>query len=237
MALTRTLAQLRDSVERTAGISAFVGTGKRHSTASVNDLINRGLGALQRVTAVVNPEFRPVASDEITFDGAATEYALASNCRSVISVEYTDDNGGKTWLTPFEMHERAALTTPTTRDNSVRAHHYRVLGTNIEFLPRPPDGHTALYWYATTANQLSADADTVDVYDRLDDYVVWWAAREIAMDREDYDRHDRLTQKIAALESDIQVIARQRDISHPSRIVNLSHADRFGRTPRRGWGY
>jgi hypothetical protein len=75
------------------------------------------------------------------------------------------------------------------------------------------------------------------VYDRLDDYVIWWAAREIAMDREDWERHDRLSAKIGSLEADIQVIARQRDISHPSRIVNLSHADRFGRTPRRGWGY
>lgn len=234
MALTRTLAQLRDSVRRTANVMAF---SDRHPDASINDLINRGIGALHRLTAIVNPEFRPLGSTTVTFDGSATEYALPANCRTVISVEYTDDNDAKTWMTPYELHERASLTTPSVEDSSTRAHHYRVLGTNIEFLPRPPSGHTALVWYATTAPQLSSDAQTVDVFDRLDDYVIWWAAREIAMDRDDWDRHDRLSAKIASLEADIQVLAHHRDRSHPARVVDLNHADRFGRTPRRGWGY
>ncbi len=228
MALTRTLAQLRDSVERTAGISAFVGAGKRHTEDSINDLVNRGLGALQRITAIVDPEFRPIASTDITTDGAATEYSLPSNCRSVISVHYEDD-GECTWMLPFEIWERPTLADSLTTTNASRAYAYKVIGSNIEFLPLPPEDHTITVWYATTANQLSSDGQTVDVFDRLDDYVIWWAAREVAMDREDWERHDRLTDKIARMEQDIQVLARSRDLSHPARVVDVREANRYGR--------
>lgn len=228
MPLTRTLAQIRDSVQRTAGISAFVGNGKRHSTDSVNDLINRGFGALTRVTAVIDPEFRPISSTEIETDGDATEYALPANLRSVLAVYYTAD-GESTWLIPYELHERPRLVDTTTTANSSRAQHYRVLGTNIELLPLADEGHTALLWYATTAIQLTADGQSADVYDRLDDYVIWWAAREIAMDREDWERHDRLTAKIAGMEEQIQILARSRDLSAPARIVDVREANRYGR--------
>lgn len=228
MPLTRTLAQIRDSVQRTAGISAFVGTGKRHSEASVNDLINRGFGALQRKTAVIDPEFRPIASDEIETDGDNTLYGLPSNCRSVLAVHYTAD-GQSTWLIPYEMHERPALVDSLTTASSTMAQHYRVLGTNIELLPLADEGHTALVWYATTAIQLASDASTADVYDRLDDYVIWWAAREICKDREDWERHDRLTADLKDLEADIAILARSRDLSHPARVVDVRQANRYGR--------
>jgi hypothetical protein len=229
MPLTRTLAQIRDSVQRTAGISAFVGSGKRHSEASVNDLINRGFGALQRATAIIDPEFRPIESTTITTDGDASEYPLPSDCRSVLAVYYTADSTSD-WLTRYELNERAALTDEEATSAASRAWHYRVLGGNIELLPLPDEDHTATVWYATTAIQLTADGQTADVYDRLDDYVIWWAAREIAMDREDWERHDRLGGKLAELDQQIQILARSRDLSGPSRIIDLRQADRYGRS-------
>ncbi len=224
MPVTRTLAQLRDSVQRVADIRAFT---TRHSDASVNDLINRGLGALNRLFASVNPEFRPIASYEIATDGTNTTYALPATFRSLISVEYEADSE-KVWLQPYEMFERADLD-PATPESG-RAYAYRLLGTNIELLPLPDDDHTVTLWYSTTATQLSVDADTADVSDRLDDYVIWWAAREIAMDRADWERHDRLDAKIKSLEEEIRIIARSRDVSSPSRVVDVrTYTDRFGR--------
>lgn len=230
MSLTRSQEQLRESVRRTADVLAFV---DRHPDASINDLINRGLGALHRLTAVVAPEFRPLGSTTITTDGLATAFALPANFRSLLSVEYSGDGGVKSWLTPFNLNERARLTTPDTDSVANRALFYRLLGTNIELLPRPPTGHSALIWYATTAPQLAGNADVVVVMDRLDDYVIWWAAREIAMDRADWERHDRLTSKLAMMEAEIQVLARHRDMSVPARPVNQRQTDRYG---RRLWG-
>lgn len=224
MALTRTLAQIREAVQRTADVVAFT---DRHPASAINDLVNRGLGALHRLTMVVAPEFRPLASTTLTTDGTNTTFALPAGFRSLISVEYSDGNGGRIWMTPFEMHERAALYGDGTE--AVRATHYRVLGANLELLPKPPADHTVLVWYATTATQLAADADTTDVLDRWDDYVIWWAAREVADERGDYDRASRLDGKLTKLEAEIQVLARTRDVSAPSRPVDLRHADRYGR--------
>jgi len=234
MALTRTLAQLRDAVQRTADIVSFTA---KHPDSYVNDLVNRGLGALSLLCRTVDPEFQPIASTTITCDGSATSYALPSNFRSLISVEYTHD-GFKSWLVPYEMHERGSLTSPDAAANAGRAFGYKVIGTNIELLPRPSSADTALVWYATNVTQLSADASTVDVMDRLDSYVIWWAAREIAQEREAWERYDRLTASMASLEGDIRILARSKDGGAPQRIVDLRYAagrspDRYGRT--RGW--
>lgn len=231
MPLTRTLSQLRDAVQRTADIVAFTA---KHPDSYVNDLINRGLGALSLLCRTVDPEFQPVGSTTITCDGSATSYALPSNFRSLISVEYTHD-GFKSWLVPYEMHERASYTTPDAQANATTAYGYKVLGTNLELLPKPSADDTALVWYATNVTQLAADASTVDVMDRLDSYVIWWAAREISQERENWERYDRLSAAMAALEGDIRILARSKDLSAPHRVVDLRHAsgrvpDRFGRT-------
>lgn len=233
MALTRTLEQLREAVQRTADVREFT---EKHPTSYINDLVNRGLGALSRICRTTNPEFQPIASTTITTDGDTATYALPSNFRSLISVVYTDDNAVKTWLQPFEMFERATLTESETVSNSTRALAYRVIGTNIELQPLPPEDHSALVWYATTVTQLTGDAQTFDTMERLDDYVIWYAAREIANERENWARYDRLTASMAALEGDIRILARSIDLSAAGRITDLQFANRFrDRFGRRRW--
>lgn len=226
MALTRTLAQLRDAVQRTADVVAFT---DRHPTAYLNDLVNRGIGALHRQTAIIDPEFRPLASTTITADGSSSLYPLPAAFRSLISAEYTGGDGVKVWLLPYEMHERAALADDSTTTYTTDAQYYKIIGSNIELLPTPAEDHETLLWYATTASQLTLDGDQFDVYDRLDDYIIWWAAREIADERGDWERSDRLSAKIAAMTADIQTLAHHRDLSGPARIVDLRQADRYGR--------
>jgi len=228
MALTRTLAQLREAAQRSADVLAFT---ERHPVGYLNDLVNRGIGALHRLTMVVAPEFRPLASTTLTADGTNTTFSLPAAFRSLISVEYVDDDGNRSWLTPFEMSERPELYGDGTV--GTRALKYRLMGSSLEFLPKPPSGHTAKVWYATTASQLAGDSETVDVLDRLDDYIVWFAAREICDERGDFDRATRLEGKLTKLEAEIQVLARTRDMSAPARPVDVSRADRYGR--RRHW--
>lgn len=219
--LTTTQADMRDAVQRTANVVAFTDT---HPPARINDLINQGLGALSRLCRTTNPKFQPVASTTITTDGVNTAFSLPVNFRSLISVEYTADEF-KTWLEPFQQNERAALSTPEVTANATRAHAYQVLGRNLELLPRPQTGHTALVWFATTMTQLSSDGQTFDTMDRLDSWVIWWAAREIAMEREDWERHDRLSQKLSEMVDEIRILARSIDLN-PARPVESDYADR-----------
>lgn len=225
MALTTTLSVMADAVQRTADVVAFT---DKHPLTRIYDLINQGMGALSRLCRTTNPEFQPIASTTITTDGDNTLFELPANFRSLISVEYTADDR-KSWLIPYEMHERADLTTPTVAASSVRPVRYRVMGSNIEFLPLPPENQTALIWYATSVTQLSTvpGSDSWDTMERLDTYVIWWAAREIAMEREAWERHDRLSAKLAELEGDIRILARSIDLSHPGRVVDQRRANRF----------
>lgn len=227
--LTRSQSQLRESVQRVADVLAFT---DRHPPAAINDLLNRGFGALSRLCRSVNPEFQPLASATLTFDGVTALYGLPSNFRTLLSVEYdAAGDGSRVWLTPFELHERALLAAPDT--TATRARVYRLTGDNIELLPMPAAGHTALLWYATDVVQLTSDASTAQTPDRLDDYVIWWAAAEIAIERGDWERHDRLLQKLSGIEADIRILARQRDVNAPGRPINMRFAtDRYGRRVR-----
>jgi hypothetical protein len=229
--LTTTLEDMRDAVRRTADVVAFT---DKHPDARVNDLLNQGLGALSRLCRTTNPEFQPIASTDITTDGIETMFALPADFRSLLMVQYENDDERKVWLTPYELHERASLTEREVVANSLQARCYRVMGSNLELLPRPPDGHTATVWYATTMTQLDGDAETFDTMDRLDSYVIWWAAREIAMEREAWERHDRLTQKMSELEADIRILARSLDTSHPRRVVKQIYAARPSGARHRG---
>jgi hypothetical protein len=231
MALTRRLDEIRDAVQRTADVVAFT---DKHPVSYINDLINRGLGALSRICRTTNPEFQPLGSTTITTDGSSTSYSLPSNFRSLLSVEYIAD-GCKTWLIPYELHERSVLTTPDVTSASRRAQFYKVIGSNLELLPLAPANHRAFIWYATTVTQLASDSQTMETMERLDDYVIWYAAREIAQERENWDRVDRLTQRMAELEGDIRILARSIDLSHPGRVTRVEFANRYDRYGRRLW--
>lgn len=239
MALEQSLAELREAVQRTADVIGFT---DRHPPPYINGLINRAFGALHRKMLIVAPERRPISSQTVTTDGIATAYSLNTNFRNLLSVEYTGESR-KTWLVPYELHERAALTEEdaVSGQASPRAYSYRIVPgesvQQIELLPRPPAGHTALLWYATTAPQFalssaSVDATTLNVYDRLDDFVIWWAAREIARERADWERYRSLGDDLVSLENEIQTLARMNDVSAPPRPVDVRLADRYGRPTR-----
>ncbi len=229
---TRSLNQLVDAVQRTADVVAFT---DRHPVVYIQDLVCRGIAALERQCLIINPEFKPIGSTTITTDGVATSYPLPSDFRSLLSVEYTDGNSHKQWLLPYEIHERSALTDPDMQSTATRANFYKLIGTNIEFLPRPPANDSAKLWYVTSVTQLSSGSQVVNVLDRLDDYIIWWAAREIANERENWERSDRLSAQLAGYVDELRIVARQIDLSHPARIVDQCFADRYGRYRWRGW--
>ncbi len=228
MPLTRTREEMVTAVQYTADVLVFT---DKHPATRLNDLVNQGLAALSRICRSVNPKFQPLASTTVTTDGIATLYALPSNFRSLISVEYTDGNNSKVWLDKFGQEQRAILSSRDAQSTSLRATGYMVVGSNIEFLPRAPEDHTALLWYATTVTQLTSDAQPWDTMERLDSYVIWWAAREIAQERENWARCDRLTQWMEKLEAEIRILARSIDLSGPERVTQTAYANSRRRGP------
>lgn len=230
MALTKERSEIRDNVRKFAnveGVTALL----RHPNTDLDDYINRALGSLHRRLTVAIPDQRILASTTITTEADVSTYALPAGFDFLISVDITI-SGHRTWLVSYEMHERAMLASPDTNFTGM-PFCYRLRGDNIEYLPMPAGEYDSLLWYTPSATQLTSDAQTYDTISRLDDYLIAYAARLVAIKDKNWDLRDACKEVLLELESEIDVIARSRDRNAPNRIVDVYQANRWGRSVRR----
>lgn len=234
MALTRTLAQLAADVRKFANVQGTTAL-QRHPNADVYDYVNRALGSLHRRLTAAQPDQRYLSSTSASFSDGTSTYSLPVDFDHLIAVEVSA-NGVKRWLVAYEMHEHASLTSPDTDFVGV-PFAYRLRGANIDFLPTPESADYTYYlWYVPTPRQFATSGDeaqTFDTINRLDDYVIAYAARIIATKDKQWDLVGECKSLCAEMEAEIAVIGRGRDQNSPPRIVDETLADRWGRRRRR----
>jgi hypothetical protein len=233
VALNRTLAQLRSSTRQFADVQGTTAL-LRHPDADVNDAVCRALGSLHRHLNEAQADQRFLSSASITMVSGTSLYLLASDFDHLISVDLTA-NGVKTWLVSYENAERPLLTDDSQSFTGV-PFLYRLRGSYIEFLPEPTAAHVATVWYVPAPAQPTNDATTYDTINRLDDYVVAYAARIIATKDKNWDLVAECRNVCTELEAEIAVIGRTRDKNSPGRITDSYLSDRWGRHLRSGWG-
>lgn len=232
MALNQNLAQIRENVRRftdTRGQNALA----RHPDADVNDYINRAFGSLHRILTESLPDQRVLSSSTITTVAATSTYNLPSDFDHLISVDLTA-NGVKSWLVAYEQHERPALTDPNGSYQGV-PFRYRLRGSVIELLPTPQAVYTGTLWYVPTPSQLSSDSSSYDTINRLDDYIIAYASRFVAVRDKNWELAGACKSLVEELRGEVETLARSRDKNSPPRIVDESYADRWGRRLRRGY--
>lgn len=229
MAITQQLVDLRTNVRRTCDIGGSSNL-TRHPDASVNDAVNRGIAALYRMLTQLIPDQRYLGTSTITTTNGTSTYALDASCSSVLYVEMTA-NGERTWLDAYSPIEHAALTNPSSTYSGTPLY-YRVIGSNIDLLPAPSGGYTVSYWFVPDSPQLTSDGQTIDTIARLDDYVIWYASREIATKDAKWELIAALESRMTRLEADIMTIARNRDLNAPPHVADERGYDRFGRRSR-----
>jgi hypothetical protein len=230
MALTQTRTQIRANVRRlsdTGGTNALV----RHPDADLNEYIDLALGSLHRALSegIVDQRLLSSTTISLTVAGGAT-YSLPATFDHLISVDLSA-NGSKVWLNSYEMHERAGLTSPDASTTGTPVC-YRLRASNIEYLPAPAASYTSVLWFVPTPTQFSADAGTFDTINRLDTFLVAYAARFIAIKDKNTTLVGLCDELIGELREDIAIVARNRDKNSPPRIVDESAANRWGRRPR-----
>lgn len=230
MALTKMRSEIRDNVRRFANVQGTTAL-LRHPNTDLDDYVDRALGSLHRRLTLAIPDQRLLSSTTIATVSGTTTYALPSDFDFLISADITV-NSRRTWLTSYEMHERPALVS-TDQNYTGVPFCYRVLGNNIEYLPMPGDVYSSLLWYVPSATQLTSDAQTYDTISRLDDYLIAYAARLVAIKDKNWDLRDACKELLLELESEIDVIARTRDRNSPNRIVDVYETNRWGRPTRR----
>lgn len=231
MALTQTRAQIRTNVRLLANAGGTTALA-RHPDSSVNDYIDRALGSAHRVLTDVLPDVRILSSTTVTTASGTSLYALPADFDHLISADLSA-NGVKSWIVAYEMHERAALTDPAVTYTGI-PFTYRLRGSNIEYLPTPSGIYTSTLWYVPDATQFASDVQLYDTISRLDDYLIAYAARFIAVRDGNMGLVSTCAQLLAEFREELEKAARNRDKNSPSRIVDEMQADRFGRRLRRG---
>lgn len=231
MALNVTQAELRASVRKFANVQGTT-AALRHPDADINDYINRALGSLHRRLTSAVPDQRYLASATITTTAGASTEPLPSDFVHLISAEL-QASGYRYWLQAYEMHERPVLAdenAPGASNGIPLA--YRLRGDNIDFLPVPGDEYDILLWYVPSVPQLDADADTFDTISRLDDYIIAYAAKPVAVKDKNWDLVAECRATLAELAGEVDALARNRDRNSPPRVIDQYAADRWGRQRR-----
>ena len=230
MALTQTRTQIRANVRRlsdTGGTNALA----RHPDADLNEYIDIALGSLHRALSEGIVDQRYLSSTTVSTVAGTLTYALPATFDHLISVDISA-NGHKSWLAAYEMHERPMLTSPDATTSGVPVA-YRLRGANIEYLPSPSGVYSSVLWYVPTPTQFTADGDTFDTVNRLDTFLVAYAARFIAVKDKNTTLVGLCNELLGELHADIANVARNRDKNSPVRIVDESVRNRWGRRPRR----
>lgn len=230
MALNQSLEQMRNGVRKFANVQGTTALA-RHPDADLNDYINRALGSLHRRLTAALPDQRFLASTTITMVAGQATYALPALFDFLISIEMTAD-GSRRWLQAYEMVERPALVSPNTPTNGIPLV-YRLRGGNIEFLPAPSSEYEPLLWYIPSASQLASDAATYDTISRLDDYIIAYAARLVAIKDKNWDLVNVACKPMLdELVPEIEALARNRDRNSPPRVQDTRPRDAWGRSGR-----
>jgi hypothetical protein len=228
MALNRTIDQMVNAARRATnalGTSAL----QRHPDVDVFDYVNRGIAALDRILKVCDSGQRFLASTEIDTASGTELYDLPSDFMFLISLSGEVD-GVMRWFTSYEHNERPLLSDQNAGWTGEPLY-YRLRGANISLLPVPAAEYTLTLWYAPTVGTLTT-GQSYDTIARLDDFIVCYAAQLIAQKDSNWDLYDRMDAKLATMRGEIEALGRNRDANSPSRIIDSTMRDRWGRMRR-----
>lgn len=197
------------------------------TTPEWNTYINQSLFELYDL--LVNSYEDYALASPVTFstDGSAryalpngTNYSGASPFYKMMGVDLALNQNDDSWIPipKFNFIDRNNYIYPTMGATFYGAYNlsYRVMGSNIEFIPSPSSGQTVRLWYIPRFTQLLKDTDIADGYSGWLEYVIVDAAIK-ALQKEESDTSVLLLQKQALIKR-IEESASNRDAGQPDTI-------------------
>lgn len=111
---------------------------------------------------------------------------------------------------------------------------YRLMGTNIQFIPTPSGGQNIRIWYIPRLPQLLEDTDLTTIgFSGWLQYVIVRAAK-YALDKEESDT-SKLDSELLFLKQRIEETAINRDAGQPDKISNIRQGGYWGGPGGFGW--
>lgn len=155
----------------------------------------------------------------------------------LLGVDLGLNNANNAWVTvdKFMFMDRNKFVYPNTSSTiyGVFNLQYRIMGSNLEFIPTPSGGTVLRIWYVPRLVQLLKDTDiTTQGISGWTQYVIIRAAK-YALDKEESDT-SKLDAELLFLKTRIEESAINRDAGRPDRISDV-RSNMFGNGQGGGW--
>lgn len=154
----------------------------RFTVAEVDRYINSGIAQYHQELVIAGGQGFSVADTFFTTVPGTQYYALPADWLTIKKVWTTVDNE-ECVLDSYAEPETNGLIEPTGYPQVMR---YRIEGDNISLRPVPSAANQVInVKYTTTSTDLLAPADNVDGFSGLEEYIICWAAKQIAIKQRD----------------------------------------------------
>lgn len=153
-----------------------------------------------------------------------------------VDLSIQTSNNGYVTINKFNFIDRNRFVYPNTASTiyGVFNLQYRILGSNIEFIPTPTANQGVRLWYIPRLTELLQDTDITDTgISGWIEYVIVRAAK-YALDKEESDTQ-RLTEEIVFLKQRIEETAANRDAGQPDKISSTRTSSGNWGGPNTGW--
>lgn len=216
------------------------------TTAEWNGYINQAMFELYDLIVGVYEDYFLAPPIEFVSNGVQYQYDLPTGSNSFIDANNPSltitppafykllgcdlalNNAVNAWVTinKFNFIDRNRFVYPNTASTiyGVFNLQYRVMGSQIQFIPTPSAGQAIRLWYVPRMTQLLQDTDTTLMgISGWIEYVIVRAAK-YALDKEESDT-TILTQEIVFLKTRIEEMASNRDAGMPDRISDTNQGN------------
>lgn len=203
-----------------------------------NKYINQAMYELYDLLITVYEDYYVATPVQFAVDGSTFLYALPNGSNSflnalslqsfiprpfykLLGVDLALNNSANAFVTvkKFNFADRNRFVYPNTASTiyGVFNLQYRMMGSNIEFIPTPSAGQQIRLWYVPRLKELLADTDITDTgISGWNEYVIVRAAK-YALDKEESDT-TKLDQQILFLKTRIEESASNRDAGMPDTV-------------------
>lgn len=173
-----------------------------------------------------------VASEQtVTTDGTNSTFSLADDFYKLLGVDYLYNAGagpaGRLTIWRYNFAERNQYTLPNLAAPGRLVLRYRIQGSKIAFIPRPPvSGQTLYLTYAPLLTPLAADGDTLTVGNGWEEWMKAAMALK-ALGKEESDQGPAAA-LLARQEERLATIKEGRDAGAPSTTVDVYRVNGAG---------
>lgn len=204
-----TLAQIRTQAKRRADME----NGSFVSDAEWLDYINASIAELHDILVTIYEDYY-ISETTLNTVAGTTNYALPSDFYKLKGLDAQFDSG--TWETVKKYQFQRRNSKQDVSDNVLK---YRILGSNISFVPVPQSVIAMRVYYIPVATKLALDADELDDLNQFSEYIVVDAAIK-ALLKEESDAQGLMMQK-EALRRRIESAAPTRDENESEGITDV----------------